>query len=156
MAIPLTGATGLVGNDVLRRLVERGQRPQVLVRPSSDRRPRAGLDLEVVAGDLRDADSLRDACRGVDTVIHCGAAVEISPFGRPVPQLPSGVDRRGRSDGGTAADRHDRADCPYVAGRIGDLMTLLTGRTADINSASVALARQSNCFRSTRAEEEFG
>ena len=45
---------------------------------------------------------------------------------------------------------------PYIAGRCGDLFTLLTGRSADVNSASVAMARQSKCFLSTRAEREFG
>jgi len=45
---------------------------------------------------------------------------------------------------------------PYIAGRCGDLFTLLTGRSADVNSASVAMARQSKCFLSTRAEAELG
>ena len=48
----VTGATGLVGNNVVRQLLERRQRVRVLVRSTSDPRPLAGLELEIAQGDV--------------------------------------------------------------------------------------------------------
>ncbi|HQU44949.1 MAG TPA: NAD-dependent epimerase/dehydratase family protein [Pirellulales bacterium] len=73
----VTGATGLVGNNVVRLLLQRGHRVRVLGRTSSDSRPLADLDVERATGDIRDADSLRAACRGVGRVIHAAARVHI-------------------------------------------------------------------------------
>lgn len=71
----VTGATGLVGNNVVRRLLERGQRVRVLVRRESDPRALEGLDVERAWGDVRDAEAVRQACRGVTTVVHAAAIV---------------------------------------------------------------------------------
>ncbi len=69
----VTGATGFVGGAVARHLVARGDRIQVLVRPTADRRLLAGLDVEVVEGDLRDPASLAHALADVDVCYHVGA-----------------------------------------------------------------------------------
>lgn len=71
----VTGATGLVGNNVVRRLLERGQAVRVLVRRDSDPRPLEGLNVERAWGDVRDAEAVRQACRGVATVVHSAAIV---------------------------------------------------------------------------------
>ena len=73
----VTGATGLVGNNVVRLLLERGERVRVLQRTTSDPRPLAGLDVEHAQGDVRDADAVRAACAGVQRVIHTAAYVHI-------------------------------------------------------------------------------
>ena len=73
----VTGATGLLGNNVVRQLLAAGQGVRVLARPTSDPRPLAGLELELAAGDVRDADSVRRACEGVDVVIHAAGHVHI-------------------------------------------------------------------------------
>jgi dihydroflavonol-4-reductase len=73
----VTGATGLVGNNVARLLLARGDRVRVLTRATSDPRPLAGLDLEIVKGDVRDAASVDEAVRGVDRVVHAAAYVHI-------------------------------------------------------------------------------
>lgn len=73
----VTGATGLVGNNVVRLLLDRGQAVRVLERATSDLRPLDGLDVERAVGDVRDADSVRAACRGVGLVIHAAARVHI-------------------------------------------------------------------------------
>ncbi|MHB8902262.1 MAG: NAD-dependent epimerase/dehydratase family protein [Thermoguttaceae bacterium] len=73
----VTGATGLVGNNVVRQLVARGVRVRVLVRPNSDRRPLEGLEVETVLGDVCRADTLRQACDGVTAVIHAAGFVHI-------------------------------------------------------------------------------
>jgi len=73
----VTGATGLLGNNVVRQLLDRGHRVRVLVRESSDPRPLAGLDVEIVRGDIRDADNVRDACKHTRCVIHSAAYVQL-------------------------------------------------------------------------------
>jgi dihydroflavonol-4-reductase len=69
----VTGASGFIGANVARLLVERGEDVRVLVRPTSDRGNLAGLPLEVSLGDLRDADAVRRAVRGCRRVFHVAA-----------------------------------------------------------------------------------
>jgi dihydroflavonol-4-reductase len=69
----LTGATGFVGSAVARALITRGHRLRILVRPSSDRRNLAGLDVEPVVGDLTDPASLARAADGCRYVLHVAA-----------------------------------------------------------------------------------
>lgn len=78
MTTLVTGATGLVGNNVARRLLEEGQNVRVLVRRGADPRPLAGLDgVEIVHGDVRDPQAVDRAVQGVDRVIHAAAFVHI-------------------------------------------------------------------------------
>ncbi len=73
MTTLVTGASGFVGSAVVRLLLARGEKVRVLVRPASDRRNVAGLDVEVVEGDLRDAATLRAPCRGCTSLYHVAA-----------------------------------------------------------------------------------
>ncbi len=73
MTYLITGATGLVGNNTVRRLLERGRAVRVLIRRDSDPRPLDGLDVERAWGDIRDAEAVRQACRGVSAVVHAAA-----------------------------------------------------------------------------------
>ncbi|HEX7125358.1 MAG TPA: hopanoid-associated sugar epimerase [Thermodesulfobacteriota bacterium] len=73
MSTLVTGGTGFIGSAVVRRLVARGDRVRVLVRPGSDTRLLAGLDVERVEGDLRDPESLARAVAGCELVFHVGA-----------------------------------------------------------------------------------
>ena len=69
----LTGATGFVGAAVLRRLLTAGHSVRALVRKDSPRDNLAGLEVECVVGDLRDAASVGRAVAGVDAVFHVAA-----------------------------------------------------------------------------------
>ncbi len=69
----LTGATGFVGAAVLRRLLAAGHCVRALVRKASRRDNLAGLEVECVEGDLRDAQSVERAMAGIDTVFHVAA-----------------------------------------------------------------------------------
>lgn len=73
----LTGATGFVGSAVARALIAHGHRLRVLVRPTSDRRNLAGLDVEPVLGDLTDPASLTRAADGCRYVVHVAADYRI-------------------------------------------------------------------------------
>jgi dihydroflavonol-4-reductase len=69
----VTGATGFLGANLVRVLLERGRAVRALVRAGSDRRNLDGLDLEIVEGDLRDPDATDAAARGCDEVFHAAA-----------------------------------------------------------------------------------
>jgi NADH dehydrogenase len=74
----LTGATGLVGTALLRRLTAAGEPVRCLVRdPGALGGQRAHVD--VAAGDLADPAALREAVRGVTTVVHLAAAIRDQP-----------------------------------------------------------------------------
>ena len=78
--ILVTGATGMVGGEICRRLVARGEHVRALVRPSSDAAKVMALQasgVETVVGDLRDRASLAAACDGITTVI---TTVSSMPF----------------------------------------------------------------------------
>ena len=66
----VTGASGFIGWHVARLLLERGHRVRALVRSASGI---PDLDLEIVRGDLRDADSLQRAVQGCGLVFHVAA-----------------------------------------------------------------------------------
>lgn len=69
----VTGATGFVGSAVARALLAEGQAVRLLVRAGSDRRNLAGLDAEIVEGDLTDPASLERAVRECEALFHVAA-----------------------------------------------------------------------------------
>ncbi|MBV8400200.1 MAG: NAD-dependent epimerase/dehydratase family protein, partial [Acetobacteraceae bacterium] len=73
----ITGATGFVGSAVARAAASRGHRLRLLVRRGSDRRNVAGLEAELVEGDLRDRASLARAAEGCRYVFHVAADYRI-------------------------------------------------------------------------------
>jgi uncharacterized protein YbjT (DUF2867 family) len=76
--ILVVGATGLVGNDICRRLAARGEPVRALVRTSSDPAKVKALrdaGVETAIGDLRDRTSLDAACVDVSAVIESAAAM---------------------------------------------------------------------------------
>jgi dihydroflavonol-4-reductase len=73
MKVLVTGATGFIGGNLVRALLRKGYAVRALVRPESDRRNIAGLDIEVAAGDLTDPSSLPPALAGCDGLFHAAA-----------------------------------------------------------------------------------
>lgn len=67
--ILVVGATGLLGGKVTRRLLEQGRQVRILVRTGSDYQPLVDAGAQPVTGDLKDPDSLRRACEGVQQVV---------------------------------------------------------------------------------------
>jgi UDP-glucose 4-epimerase len=73
MKILVTGATGKVGSRLAKRLVQRGDHVRALVRDPTRAADLREARIELVEGDLLEADSLAAAVRGVDAVVHCAA-----------------------------------------------------------------------------------
>jgi dihydroflavonol-4-reductase len=71
--ILITGATGLVGSAVARKLVAEGLAVRALARRGSPRFHLDGLGLEFVEGDMRDAQSVQAAMAGIRHVFHIAA-----------------------------------------------------------------------------------
>lgn len=86
--ILLTGATGSIGSRLLPRLLEAGHEVRCLVREPrrlGDHR----VDVQITMGDLRELSDpymLRQAMRGIDTVIHLAASIRDQPP-HPVEEL---------------------------------------------------------------------
>ena len=73
----VTGATGFVGNNVVRLLLERGEKVRVLVRSGSKLTPLDGLPVDIAHGDVCDRAVMNQAFQGVQRVVHCAAEVHI-------------------------------------------------------------------------------
>jgi dihydroflavonol-4-reductase len=75
MTTIVTGSGGFVGAALVRELLARGVAVKAGIHKSAV--ALEGLDVETVALDVEDPDSLRAAFRGVDTVFHSAAIVSI-------------------------------------------------------------------------------
>ncbi|MDT8397459.1 MAG: NAD-dependent epimerase/dehydratase family protein [Pseudomonadales bacterium] len=74
MKVLVTGGNGFVGAAVTRQLLARaGVEVRALIRPGSDLSNLAGLDVELVKGDLNDAESLARALAGCTVLFHVAA-----------------------------------------------------------------------------------
>ena len=69
----VTGGSGHLGANLVRRLLSDGHRVRCLVRRASDNSGLDGLDIERVEGDLRQPVTLDAAVRGVDAIFHAAA-----------------------------------------------------------------------------------
>ena len=74
----LTGATGVLGHGVVRRLTARGIPVRCLVRDPRRLGPER-VRVQLAIGDLADPASWRNALRGVDTVIHLAGGARDQP-----------------------------------------------------------------------------
>jgi dihydroflavonol-4-reductase len=74
----VTGATGHLGNVLVRELLRRGKRVRALVQPGDEGRALSGLDVERVEGDVLRPETLPAAFAGVDVVFHLAGVVSIS------------------------------------------------------------------------------
>ena len=81
----VTGAGGFIGGHLVDRLVRDGARVRALVRYNSRNErgtldwmpPETVADVDVVLGDLRDAESVSRAAEGCEVVFHLGAQIAI-------------------------------------------------------------------------------
>jgi uncharacterized protein YbjT (DUF2867 family) len=91
----IVGATGLLGNQICTLLADRGNPVRALVRATSNPDKVTHLrniGAEIVHGDLKDPQSLADACRGVDAVVSTAS----STLSRQEGDSIESVDRQGQ------------------------------------------------------------
>jgi NADH dehydrogenase len=92
----IVGATGMVGMEVCRLLASAGKPVMAMVRGSSDPakvEKLKALGAQVMLGDLRDAASLRAACRGMESLIATASSM---PFAyNPADNTPGSTDEAG-------------------------------------------------------------
>ncbi|MEW6094668.1 MAG: SDR family oxidoreductase [Chloroflexota bacterium] len=81
--ILVTGATGHIGNVLVRKLLEQGEKVRALIWRGEDTSSIRDLELERVEGDVLDPESLRPALEGVDTVYHLAGLISIMPGRQP-------------------------------------------------------------------------
>ena len=75
--IVVTGATGHIGNVLVRKLIERGESVRALILHDDDYHPLHGLNAEIIYGDVTDLLSLESAFAGADLVYHLAGIVTI-------------------------------------------------------------------------------
>ncbi len=73
----VTGASGAIGATLVELLVARNHCVRALVRPSSERH-RLSSAVEIIEGDVVDAESLRRAVEDVDVVFHLAAKLHLN------------------------------------------------------------------------------
>ena len=73
MTVLVTGATGLLGSHLVDLLIERGQRPRVLVQPGTGIPGSERSEVDVHLGNLEEGEVLKEVVRDVDIVLHCAA-----------------------------------------------------------------------------------
>lgn len=80
----VTGATGHIGNVLVRTLVEQGEKVRALLLPKESRESIKDLDVEIVEGDVLDLDSLFEPMRGIRGIFHLAGLISIMPGPDPV------------------------------------------------------------------------
>jgi dihydroflavonol-4-reductase len=75
----VTGATGHIGNVLVRKLIERGEKVRALILPGESVESISGLEVEAVEGDVLNLDSLFKSFEGVRGVFHLAGVISIMP-----------------------------------------------------------------------------
>lgn len=79
----VTGATGHVGNVLMRKLLERGKKVRALILPGESRESISGLDVEAFEGDILNADSVFESLHGIKGIFHLAGVISIMPGPNP-------------------------------------------------------------------------
>lgn len=74
-SVALTGATGFIGQHLLRRLVSQGLRVRCLIRAGSETRLPSNRHVIPIPGSLEDRNCLTGLVRGCGTVIHLAGTI---------------------------------------------------------------------------------
>lgn len=75
----VTGATGLLGNALVRELLSRGADVKVFVRKTSDTNCFNNCEVEKLYGDVLDLDSLIKAFKNAENIYHLASEISIMP-----------------------------------------------------------------------------
>ncbi len=75
----VTGATGHIGNVLVRKLLERGENVRALILPGESRESISGLKVEAFEGDVLNLDSVFESMRGIKGIFHLAGVISIMP-----------------------------------------------------------------------------
>ncbi len=109
----VTGADGFIGSHLVELLVTEGYRVRALAYYNAfesrgwldDLRPEILEEVEIVAGDIRDAAQMKQALRGIDSVFHLAALIGI-PYSYEAPESYVDVNVKGTLNILQAAREH--------------------------------------------------
>ena len=149
MPIVITGATGHVGNTLVRLALHRGYSVRAVQHRST--KPLADLSghdrLEVVTGDIQDPASLRSAFDGAEYVVHCAALISIVGD-------PKGDVRRMNVDGArnTAQAAKDAGVRRFV--HISSVHAFAQGKPGPLSEGSPRPSKQHPAYDQSKAAGE--
>ena len=103
----VTGAEGFIGSTLVALLRDAGVDVRAFAhyKPYAEQGNLAGLDVEVITGDVRDAGRVADAVAGRDVVFHLAALVGI-PYSYQAPESYVAVNVTGTHNVAAACRRH--------------------------------------------------
>jgi dihydroflavonol-4-reductase len=90
----VTGATGHIGNVLVRHLLAQGQKVRAMLMPGEDPTPLSGLDIERVEADVLDFQSLFQAFNNIDVAYHLAGIITIMPGVNPQVQAVNVIGTR--------------------------------------------------------------
>ena len=90
MRLLVTGASGFIGQEVSRQLSLGGYHPRLMIRQPGDDCEICHLDADFVVADLRNYNSLKQAVKGVDGIIHLGARATFESYETLRPSILDG------------------------------------------------------------------
>lgn len=90
MRLLVTGASGFIGQKVSHQLSVGGYRPRLMIRQAGDDCEICHLDADFVLADLRNPESLKQAVKGVDGIIHLGARATFESYETLKPSILDG------------------------------------------------------------------
>jgi dihydroflavonol-4-reductase len=79
----VTGAAGHVGNVLVRKLLERGEKVRAMILPGECRESISGLKVETWEGDVLNLDAVFESLRGVKGIFHLAGIISIMPGANP-------------------------------------------------------------------------